>query len=68
MKTMSELLDRKSAAAYCGLDEDYLLNLAKHANAGPAFIKTSPRKTLYSRSDLDRWIASWKRIEPKPAQ
>jgi predicted DNA-binding transcriptional regulator AlpA len=67
MEIPSELLDRKSAAEYCGLTEDYLLNLAKHGSAGPAFIKTSPRKTLYPRSDLDHWIATWKRTEMRSA-
>jgi predicted DNA-binding transcriptional regulator AlpA len=59
-----ELLDRKKAAEHCGIDESYLLNLAKSRGAGPAFIKVSARKTLYPRSDLDTWIASWKRIDP----
>jgi hypothetical protein len=67
MEITSELLDRKSAAEYCGLTEDYLLNLSKHRDAGPAFIKPSPRKTLYSRPALDKWIASWDRFEPKTA-
>jgi hypothetical protein len=65
MEIMSELLDRRAAAEYCGVTEDYLLNLAKHRDAGPGFIKPSPRKTLYARSALDRWMASWDRFEPK---
>jgi len=66
-KTTLDLLDRKEAAQHCGVPEAYLLNLAKSRGAGPAFVKLSPRKTLYSRSDLDTWIASWIRVEPKSA-
>jgi len=61
----SELLDRRAAAAHCGVPENYLAGLAKHGAAGPAFVRVSPRKTLYPRADLDRWMASWVRIEPK---
>jgi hypothetical protein len=66
-KSTPDMLDRKSAAAHCGVPEAYLVNLAKSRGAGPAFVKLSPRKTLYPRSDLDTWIASWKRIDPKSA-
>jgi len=62
---MIDLLDRKAAARHCGVPEAYLVNLAKSRGAGPAFMKLSPRKTLYPRSDLDAWIATWVRIEPK---
>jgi hypothetical protein len=43
------LLDRKTAAEHCGIAESYLANLAKARGAGPAFIKVSPRKTMYAR-------------------
>jgi hypothetical protein len=64
-KSTVDLLDRTAAAQHCGVAEAYLVNLAKSRGAGSAFRKLPPRKTLYPCADLDRWIASWKRIEPK---
>jgi hypothetical protein len=61
----SQLIDRKAAAAHCGVPESYLAGLAKHRNGGPAFVRISSRKTLYPRIDLDRWMATWDRIEPQ---
>jgi len=64
-KIEADLLDRKAAAQHCGVTQTYLANLAKSRGAGPAFIRVSSRKTLYPRDDLDSWIASWVRVEPK---
>lgn len=63
--SLPEFLDRKTAAAHCGVPEHYLAGLAKHRSTGPAFVRVSPRKTLYPKADLDKWVASWVRIEPK---
>jgi hypothetical protein len=64
----TDLLERRAAAVYCGVTPAFLANLAKSRARGPAFTRVSPRKTLYLRSDLDRWIASWIHVEPTTAK
>jgi hypothetical protein len=58
-----DLLERPEAAAHSRLTEVYLLNLQRQGD-GPAWVRPSPRRTLYRRSDLDKWIAGWQRHEP----
>ena len=51
------LMDAQEAAAYLRTSTS---TLAKYrmTGKGPAFIRPSPRKTLYRRADLDAWLAS----------
>jgi hypothetical protein len=60
-----DLLDRREAAEYCRVSVPYLVSLARPDSVGgPPWVRTSPKKTLYQRSDLDAWMASWVRHTP----
>ena len=60
----NDLLERPDASAYTGLTPVHLLNLQRQDD-GPAWIRPSPRKTLYRRSDLDAWMKTWERHVPR---
>jgi hypothetical protein len=60
---MTELLNEREAALFCGLDFNYFRNLRK-TKQGPTFIRPSPHTTMYRKSDLESWVASWKVTEP----
>jgi len=51
-----DVLDAQEAAVYLRTS---VSTLAKYrmSGKGPAFIRQSPRKTLYRRADLDAWLA-----------
>jgi len=58
MKTLHETLhDRKSAAAYCDVQDVTFWNQHKMGR-GPTYIFLTPRKVRFRQSDLDRWLAS----------
>ena len=54
----SELLEEKEAAALCGLSHSYFRNL-RRTGRGPTYVRPSPHRTLYKKSDLEDWCASW---------
>jgi hypothetical protein len=56
--------DTTEAAIYLGVDVEDLRSAVRH-HRGPAYVKPTPRKILFSSADLDDWRASWKRIEPE---
>ncbi len=58
---MSRLMLAKEAADYSGTTPSYVTNQAKTGRLG--HIITSPRRMMFSRADLDAWIASWKKVE-----
>jgi len=62
---MEQLLDWNGAAVYCGVPLTYLRSQIRNGH-GPIFIQPSPRRTYFSRVDLDNWIESWKRIRREP--
>jgi hypothetical protein len=51
------------AAIYLGVEIEDLRSAVRHRR-GPAYVKPTPRKILFSSADLDAWRASWKRVEP----
>jgi hypothetical protein len=54
-----ELLSEREAAEFChGLDYEYFKNL-RRTDHGPTFVRPSPHVTMYRKSDLEAWIASW---------
>jgi hypothetical protein len=55
--------DTPKAAAYLGVEVEDLRSAIRH-HRGPAHVKPTPRRMLFSLVDLDAWRASWKRIEP----
>jgi excisionase family DNA binding protein len=58
---MSRLMLAKEAADYSGITQSYVVNQAKTGRLG--HVITSPRKMMFSRADLDTWMASWKKVE-----
>jgi hypothetical protein len=54
-----DVMDAAEAAAYLRTSTSTLAKYRMH-NRGPAFIRQSPRKTLYRRADLDAWLTSRK--------
>ena len=60
--TMSKLMLAKEAADYSGTTPSYVTNQAKTGRLG--FVMTSPRKMMFDRSDIDTWMATWRKVEP----
>ena len=56
-----KLLYSKDAADYCEVSNSYLMNQAKMGRV--AYVQTSPKKILFDKHDLDKWMASWRRVE-----
>ena len=57
MESLHDTLhDRKSAAAYCGMQDVAFLNQHK-LHRGPTYIRLTPRRIRFRQSDLDRWLA-----------
>lgn len=54
-----DVLDAQEAAVYLRTSTSTLAKYRMHGR-GPAFIRQSPRKTLYRRADLDDWLTSRK--------
>ena len=61
---MDQYLEPEDAAAYVGLSTDYLMRQCRK-HVGPVHFMPSPKKTLFSKPDLDAWVASWVRREPQ---
>jgi hypothetical protein len=57
-----QLLNRKEAAEYTGLRLKYLDYQIETGN-GPAYVRPSPKRIFFARTDLDAWIASWQRSD-----
>jgi hypothetical protein len=55
--------DTTEAARYLGLALEDFRCAIRHRR-GPAYVKPTPRKTLFTPADLDAWRASWARVEP----
>lgn len=57
------------ASLYTGVKTPTLnrWRMETHRGKGPAFIKLSPRKVVYDRDDLDRWLEEC-RIAPVAAK
>ena len=49
-------LRRHAAAAYCGVSNRFLENVALRGT-GPKFIRLSRRLVVYDQDDLDQWLA-----------
>ena len=49
------------AADYCSVTVEEIKTQTKLKKI--RHLKPSPRKTLYTKQDLDMWIASWQRVE-----
>ncbi|ROS61062.1 hypothetical protein EDF38_0141 [Frigoribacterium sp. PhB160] len=54
---MDEYLDGEQAAAYIPGMTKALLAQLRFKGTGPVFLKPTPRKVIYRRSDLDKWLA-----------
>jgi hypothetical protein len=54
------LLLTKDAAEYCNVSNGYLLNQAKMGRV--AYIQPSPKKIMFSKPDLDTWMAGWLKV------
>ncbi len=46
------------AAAHAGLTTQALLRLCR-SGAGPKYVKPSPKKILFLKSDIEAWKAGW---------
>ena len=51
------LLDTENAAAYCGMSRSTFDHLAAQGSIGPKPIRFTKRTVLWSRAELDQWIA-----------
>jgi hypothetical protein len=57
------LYDWAEAADYVGLPEKNLKCAVRHGY-GPPYVKPTPRRVLFTPTDLDAWRDGWTRIEP----
>jgi predicted DNA-binding transcriptional regulator AlpA len=57
---MELLLSPNDAAARAGVSRNYLMRQCK-AGTGPQFVRPSPRRTLFSKAEIDQWVKSWAR-------
>jgi excisionase family DNA binding protein len=57
----NRLMLRREAAEYSGTSPSYVTNQAKTGRLG--YVLTSPRKMMFAKSDLDQWMASWRKVE-----
>lgn len=62
-----KLLTEDEASALCQLALHYFKNL-RRTGRGPAYVRPSPRVTMYYRSAVQAWKASWKKGEPTANQ
>jgi predicted DNA-binding transcriptional regulator AlpA len=56
-------LSPAEAAQRAGVSLQYLMRQCAD-RTGPAFIRPSPRRTMFRKIDVDTWVASWERFEP----
>jgi hypothetical protein len=56
-------LSPAEAAHYAGVSLQYLMRQCAD-RTGPAFVRPSPRRTMFRKIDVDAWVASWERFEP----
>ena len=59
---MDIYLSNKEAAEYANVSVQYLQRQCVQ-RTGPAFIRPSPKRTLFRKADLDAWVASWPKFE-----
>ena len=59
---METYLNRQEAACLAGVSVEYLMRQCSDRK-GPAFIRPSPRRTMFRKADVDAWVASWERFE-----
>jgi excisionase family DNA binding protein len=59
---MEIYLSPTEAAQYAGVSLSYLKRQCVQ-RTGPAFIRPSPRRTMFRKADVDAWVASWERFE-----
>jgi hypothetical protein len=55
----------KDAADVCGVTTNYLLNQAKMGRV--AYVQPSPRRIMFTKPDLDKWMSSWRKVEAQTA-
>ncbi len=60
----SDLMTIKQAAGYLGLDERTLYRM-KARDAGPKWIRLSPRRIAFRKGDLDEFIESRAQGRPR---
>ena len=53
-----ELWGATQAAHYLQLESRYLIRQCRRGT-GPAYLKPSPKKILFRKSDLDAWRSCW---------
>jgi hypothetical protein len=53
-----DLMTEGEAAVFCQLKLTYFKNL-RRAGRGPTFVRPSPKITMYFKSDVETWKASW---------
>jgi predicted DNA-binding transcriptional regulator AlpA len=56
-----QLLTEDKASEFCQLSLSYFRNL-RRTGRGPTYVRPSPKVTMYYRSDLEAWKASWKTV------
>lgn len=61
---MDHYMGRREAARYADVSISYLMTQA--TKGAVRFIRPSPKKSLFLKSDLDQWIKTWKKFEPSP--
>jgi hypothetical protein len=57
----NRLMLRREVADYSGTTPNYVTNQAKTNRL--AYLLTSPRRMMFTKSDVDHWMASWKKVE-----
>jgi hypothetical protein len=57
----NRLMLRKEVADYSGTTPNYVTNQAKLGRLG--YILTSPRRMMFSKAQVDQWMATWRKVE-----
>jgi hypothetical protein len=57
----NQLMEATEAGEYTRTSKDYVSNQAKLGHI--SYVLTSPKRIMFDRTDLDAWMASWKRVE-----
>jgi hypothetical protein len=60
---MDYILTPREAASHANCSVEYLMRQTK-SRTGPSFFRPSPRKTLFRKSAIDRWVAGWLQVDP----
>lgn len=58
---ISDYLRPSAAAEYLGVSAQYLAKLRCLSSDGPTYSKIG-RSVIYARTDLDKWVASRRRV------